>query len=281
MTAMWTRFWRRGAGGGPRAAWRPGTLPQPPAAQAAIPSGVRVYAVGDVHGRADLLDRVLDAIDRHRGASTPARCIEILLGDYIDRGPDSRGVIERLAARDRERQPRRHLVALAGNHEAMLREALERPERMGFWARNGGLETLMSYGVAVPTRIEPAAAGPLAEALRVRMPADHRRFLRGLAESFACGGYFFAHAGVRPGIPLDRQDPADLLWIREDFTASTADFGAVVVHGHTPVARVDMRPNRINLDTGAYITNNLSCLVLEGRSKILLPRADRGPRGSW
>lgn len=268
---MWKRFWQRGSAFGlhPKAGVSVPTSQQGIGCPT-LPPGIRVYAVGDIHGRADLLDRILASIDYHRGTSPPALCIEVFLGDYIDRGPDSRGVIARLSARESEQHPRRQIVALAGNHEAILCEVLERPERLDFWARIGGLETLMSYGIAVPTRIEAAASKSLVDELRVRMPLAHRLFLSRLNDSFACGDYFFVHAGVRPGVPLNRQDRADLLWIRGDFISSKADHGAVVVHGHTPVTKVETHSNRINLDTGAYITNTLSCLVLESQSRAII-----------
>lgn len=251
LTALWRRTW--------------GAASQEERGRA-VPAGIRIYAIGDIHGRSDLLDQVLARIDRHRSEAGPARSIEVFLGDYVDRGPDSRGVIERLVARMQEQE----VVALCGNHEDLMRSVLERPDQLPFWARNGGFETLMSYGVPVPPRIDPQGGEPLVERLREVLPEDHRRFLYSLADSFACGDYLFVHAGIRPGVPLDQQSREDLLWIRDEFVGSREDFGAVVVHGHTPVRQVEFHPNRINLDTGAYITNSLSCLVLEDSDARLL-----------
>ncbi|KAA2234771.1 metallophosphoesterase family protein [Salinarimonas soli] len=245
---------------------RPERVAPPPPAR--VPDGVRVYAVGDIHGRADLLDAVLSRIDRHRAESGPAQCFEVFLGDYIDRGPNSRGTIERLIERSSGRHSR--VVTLCGNHEDMLLEALRNPERLNVWARNGGFETLMSYGVTVPARITPATAEAVVEEARALLPVSHRQFLFGLGDSFRCGDYLFVHAGVRPGVPLDRQSRSDLLWIRDEFIEAEEDFGAIVVHGHTPVREIEFRSNRINIDTGAYITNTLNCLVLEGSDAIAL-----------
>lgn len=233
---------------------------------ATVPDGLRLYVVSDIHGRSDLLDDAFARIDADRARAPAPESVEVFLGDYIDRGPDSKGVLDRLVARRRERR----LVTLAGNHEQVLLNVLKRPDQLDFWARNGGFETLMSYGITVPTRIDVNAAEPLVAALAQALPDPHRDFLQSLEDSFSCGGYFFAHAGVRPGVPLDQQSRQDLLWIRNEFLESHQDFGAVVVHGHTPVQQVEFRPNRINIDTGAYITNMLSCLVLEGHSADLI-----------
>jgi len=262
---MLRRFFRRAA-------------PASPAPRASLPESVRVYAVGDVHGRSDLLDGVLAGIDRHRRDSPPARCIEVYLGDYVDRGPDSPGVLDRMAASLEAQEPDRTVVALWGNHEEMMCSALKDPARLPLWAHNGGFETLMSYGVSVTTRVGPDEAARLMDEFRQALPAAHKRFLLALTDSFACGGYFFAHAGVRPGVPLEAQDREDLLWIREEFTGSSEDFGAVVVHGHTPAVDVEVRPNRINIDTGAYLTNRLTCLVLEGdRVEVIGPDGASAP----
>ncbi|HEX2136437.1 MAG TPA: metallophosphoesterase family protein [Microvirga sp.] len=232
-----------------------------------LPEGVRIYAIGDVHGRLDLLDALLARIDDDLRASPVDRPIEVLVGDYIDRGPDSRGVVARLV----ERRRKRELVCLMGNHESFLLAFLRDPAVLRQWLPNGGLATLESYGVQVrsPTGL-PIQAKLIAEEFRSKLPPEHEDFLSNLPHAFSCGDYLFVHAGIRPNVPLDRQSPDDLLWIREEFLLSTAVFEKIVVHGHTPVARPEIRPNRIAIDTGAYFTGRLTCLVLEGADRRFL-----------
>jgi serine/threonine protein phosphatase 1 len=188
--------------------------------------------------------------------------VQVFLGDYIDRGPNSRQVIDLLMARQR----RRDVLFLKGNHEDCALRFLSDPTVLPAWQSIGGVPTLLSYGV-IPTRgDDPESQQKVSAALREAMPDSHLRFIRGLALSFMCGDFFFVHAGVRPGIPLQRQSQWDLLWIRDDFLLHEEGFGAVVVHGHTPVYKPDIRSNRINIDTGAYATGQLTCLTLEGDS---------------
>jgi serine/threonine protein phosphatase 1 len=224
-----------------------------------VPEGVRIYAIGDIHGRADLLDEVLERIDSDRMINPTSLSIEVYLGDYIDRGPASREVLDRLVARKRTFRG----VFLKGNHETYLTNFATNPPILVDWQRLGGLETLMSYGVAPLLNADPAAQERLAAAFDQALPESHREFLADLKSSFTCGDYFFVHAGVRPGIPLAKQREEDLLWIRQDFLMSEDDFGKIVVHGHTPVLQPQIRPNRINIDTGAYATGRLTCLRLE------------------
>jgi serine/threonine protein phosphatase 1 len=222
-----------------------------------LPEGVRIYAIGDVHGRADLLEQVFRRIDEDRAAAPVLRPIEVMLGDYVDRGPASRAVLDCLIDRRRVRE----MICLRGNHEIFLTEFLDHPVVLDEWRRYGGLETLMSYGLAPTMKADPAN---VAAQLRQALPAEHLAFLYGLAASFACGDFLFVHAGVRPRVPLDRQDDHDLSWIRDDFLLHEEEFEKVVVHGHTPVAEPDVRANRINIDTGAYATGRLTCLAIEG-----------------
>jgi serine/threonine protein phosphatase 1 len=224
-----------------------------------VPEGVRIYAIGDIHGRADLLEQILDRIDADL-ASNPARTgIEVFLGDYIDRGPASREVLDLLVMRDRSLRS----VFLKGNHESFLTDFLSNPSILDHWQYNGGLETLMSYGITPSINANRAKQAQLADALGQALPESHRQFIGKLEPSFTCGDYFFVHAGVRPGIPLRKQREEDLLWIRQDFLLCEEDFGKIVVHGHTPVPRPDVLPNRINIDTAAFATGQLTCLVLE------------------
>jgi serine/threonine protein phosphatase 1 len=224
-----------------------------------LPEGVRIYAVGDVHGRADLLDQVLSRVDAHIAARPIARPIFLFVGDYIDRGPASREVLDLLINCSAGRE----MVFLRGNHDPFILNFLENPALLRDWSKIGGLETLMSYGIQPSLNADAATQKELAKALEGVLPAAHRKFLGGLEVSFPCGGYFFVHAGVRPGIPLAKQNAEDLMWIRDEFLLHEEDFGKVIVHGHTPVREIDIRPNRINIDTGAYVTGRLTCVILE------------------
>jgi serine/threonine protein phosphatase 1 len=226
---------------------------------AAVPYGIRIYAIGDLHGRIDLLTRLLSWIDADLAARPISRPIQVFLGDYIDRGPNSRDVIDCLI----ERSLRQETVLLKGNHEVMLTEFLRDPARLRAWQQFGGMQTLLSYGIPTKLNIDPTEEVRIAQALAGALPPSHQRFLSGLRSWFACGDFLFVHAGVRPGVPLGRQADEDLLWIRNDFLLSEEDFGKIVVHGHTPVERPEILANRINIDTGAYATGHLTCLIIE------------------
>jgi serine/threonine protein phosphatase 1 len=225
----------------------------------AIPDGIRVYAVGDVHGRADLLERVFVRVDEIEKGLPPARSVEVFLGDYVDRGPASRDVIELLVSRRRTRR----VVCLKGNHEALLADFLRNPDVLANWQYVGGLETIASYGLDPFVR-SAAEREQLAARLADAMPPSHRNFIGRLPISFTCGDFFFVHAGVRPGVALEQQREHDLIWIREEFLASEQDLGKIIVHGHTPVPAPEFRSNRINIDTGAFMTGKLTCLRFEG-----------------
>jgi serine/threonine protein phosphatase 1 len=224
------------------------------------PHGVRIYAIGDVHGRADLLAQCFGCIDADIAAFPGPRVIQVLLGDYIDRGPQSRQVLDLLVRRSHHHR----VVCLKGNHETYIADFLREPAILGQWRHFGGLATLVSYGVTPSINADKQEQRELASAFDRALPRSHRGFLTNLKASFACGDYFFVHAGVRPGVPLSGQHEQDLLWIREDFLLHEGDFGKIVIHGHTPVMEPDIRSNRINIDTGAYATGRLTCLVLEG-----------------
>ena len=218
-----------------------------------------VYVIGDIHGRLDLLERMISAIHSDSG-ERGGNSLTVTVGDYIDRGPDSRGVIARLMANP---FPGRYL-ALKGNHEAIMLTFLADPQIGSYWAQLGGRETMLSFGVDVlrswgRPNFEQAAA-----ALRAALTDEEVRFLNSLSCSLSLPQHFICHAGVRPGVPLDRQREEDLLWIREPFLNSEGDFGKCVVHGHTPVFAPEVKANRINVDTGAFIRGRLTCVVLEG-----------------
>jgi serine/threonine protein phosphatase 1 len=231
-----------------------------------LPDGIRIYAIGDIHGRSDLLKEIFTAIDADTARSPTSRPIEVFLGDYIDRGPQSAQTLDLLI----DRSHRRETVFLKGNHEVFLLEALRDPKKLEDWRQFGGLQTLMSYDIQPPLNPDTAEQADLINALIKVMPASHLQFLQDLKPSFLCGDFFFVHAGVRPGIPLNEQQENDLLWIRNEFLNSRENFGKFIVHGHTPVPEPDIRPNRINIDTGAYATGKLTLLSIQGSSMLVL-----------
>jgi serine/threonine protein phosphatase 1 len=241
-------------------------LSRPKKSPPRTPDDLRIYAVGDIHGRADLLAQLFSCIDADATAYPAPRSIEVFVGDYIDRGPQTREVLDMLVARSRVRR----LICLKGNHETYIPDFLRNPVILDQWRLFGGLETLVSYGVMPSINPDQQEQRELAAALSDALPASHWKFLANLKSSFTCGDYFFCHAGVRPGVPLSQQHEQDLLWIREDFLLHEEGFGKIVVHGHTPVAAPDVRPNRINIDTGAYATGKLTCLVLENQDITLI-----------
>lgn len=239
-------------------------------ADARAPEGLRLYAIGDVHGRLDLLREMHTRIATDL-ARRPCRRFRIVhLGDYVDRGPDSAGVVEHLIETVRDGDA----VCLAGNHDRYLSGFLAGSREAGeTWLRYGGVEALASWGIDAQgpgLSLKPLAT--LHAALLAAMPPSHRDFLRGLPLSERHGDYLFVHAGIRPGVPLARQRPEDLTTIREPFLSHRGDHGAVVIHGHTVTAEPVVRPNRIGIDTKAYATGVLSCVVLEGSDRgLLLP----------
>jgi serine/threonine protein phosphatase 1 len=224
-----------------------------------IPKGMRIYAIGDIHGRADLLARLLSRINAHLASHPVSNSVRIFLGDYIDRGPESREVLDLLISEARSCRS----IFLKGNHESYLTEFSSNPLILDHWQHLGGLETLMSYGITPTLNANAGTQAQLAAALRRALPENHRDFLGKLETSFTCGDFFFVHAGVRPGIPLSKQREEDLLWIRYDFLLHEEPFEKIIVHGHTPVTGPEVHPNRINIDTGAYASGRLTCLVLE------------------
>jgi serine/threonine protein phosphatase 1 len=248
------------------ARWVP-TLEHP-----SLPPGQLVYAVGDIHGRADLLALLLEQIeaDAARSARAERRSL-VFVGDYIDRGPDSRRVVELLGALPQGFDA--HF--LKGNHEAILLDFLRDPSCLGQWLANGAAATFESYGVDVAGLVR-AGAEPESwqTAFLDELPEEHRRFFESLELMVALGDYLFVHAGVRPSVPLEAQDPQDLVWIRGEFLRSGENFGKVVVHGHTPTAVPEMRENRIGIDTGAVFTNRLTALRLQDGSRRLLQTED-------
>ncbi len=236
------------------------------------PTGTRLYAVGDIHGRDDLLARLQEMIRRDAEQAPEQRKVVVYLGDYIDRGPDSAQVIDRLIARSLSAVDagieELHLI---GNHEAMMLSFLDDPQEGMLWLMNGGDATIASYGLdlAEPGG-RPLPLHALSHALHAAMPASHHRFLAGLSHWHLEGGYLMVHAGIRPGVPVQQQSPRDLLWIRREFLDSDLDHGVLVVHGHTISEHPQVRANRIGIDTGARFTGCLTCLVAHGETAEFL-----------
>jgi serine/threonine protein phosphatase 1 len=253
---------RRLFGGGAKV--RPGT----------VPAGQAVYAVGDIHGRLDLLEDLLSRIaeDARRHSADQARQL-VFLGDYVDRGSESRGVVERLLD---DPMPGFSKVYLMGNHEEAMLAFLDGLSDGLDWLSFGGLETLLSYGV--PLRSLPRNEGSsraLRQALAEAVPPSHLDFFKSCTLHHSAGDYLFVHAGVRPGIALERQDPADLMWIRDDFLRSKVPLrGRIVVHGHSICDLPQNREHRINIDTGAFVSGRLTSLVLRDGERRFLSTSD-------
>lgn len=229
--------------------------------------GERIYAIGDIHGEYELLRKLLDRIASHWEASdqTASEVRLLFLGDIIDRGPASKQCLRFIT----QLSSLRGVTCLRGNHEdLLLRSIAGDSEAQRIWLQHGGDATLASFGIGLPRADEDAI--DFGERVKAAIPRKHLAMLEAAPTHTTSGGYFFAHAGVRPGVPLSRQDDFDLFFIREDFTSSTAWHGAVVVHGHSVVDEVDMRDNRIAIDTGAYRSGNLSCICLDGTSRQIL-----------
>lgn len=229
---------------------------------------MRVFAFGDVHGRADLLGELQRMIDDDVATRPTERSLVVGLGDYVDRGPDSYGVLELLRSLGRHHET----IFLAGNHEAFLLDFVSDPGRTGrAWLRNGGWETLRSYQVdCSPNARSDDVFVSIRDAFLDRLPEDHLALLEAMTMAVTIGDHFFVHAGARPGVPLTELPEKDALWIREGFADRDAPFEKVVVHGHSPVTNVFVGMHRINLDTGAYATGKLSCIVLEGNNRRFL-----------
>jgi len=233
----------------------------------AVPSGQRWYAIGDIHGCYDLLDRLIREIDRDDEQRGTADTRLIFLGDYIDRGPDSRAVIELMMKLDLGDE---RVVFLMGNHEEVLRATADGNRRAAaLFHKMGGRETLLSYGVSAQD-YDYADASGIIDLVRSHVPQAHLDWLGKLRDLYSTGDYVFVHAGLRPGVSLDEQDPADLRWIRREFLDHPASHGAMVVHGHSVNRSIDERTNRIGIDTGAYATGCLTAVGLEGQQRWYL-----------
>jgi len=249
------------------------TAPNEPAA----PAGTVAWAVGDIHGRLDLLRPLVDAIMADASAVPAERKVVIFLGDYVDRGADSRGVIRLLASLPDDRGIEWRF--LKGNHEEAMLDFLKDPSAGARWCEYGGDAALRSYDLRPPELKHRAEAWARVSAdLAHKLTAKERGFLENLELDVEVGDYFFAHAGARPGVPLDRQSERDLIWIRNSFLESDVEFEKVVVHGHTPTREVHVDRRRIGVDTRAYESDVLSAVRLAGREQLLM-QAILGPDG--
>lgn len=234
------------------------------------PPGTRLYAVGDVHGRPDLVDKILARIAKDAKKSRAELTKVVFLGDYVDRGPDSRGVVQRLMKPPPEGIDR--LICLKGNHEDMLLRFLDHPLHGGFeWILlNGGAATLASWGVDLPAILDSKQIKGLHCDFLDCLAPEERLFLAHLPLRHVEGGVVFVHAGIRPGIALTHQVPEDLLWIRDAFLDHAGPHGKLVVHGHTVTFEPELLPHRVGIDTGAWRTGTLTALGLEGDKRWIL-----------
>ncbi len=248
--------------------------PRPQPRLPAVPAGSRYYVIGDIHGRHDLYQAMIAEIERDDGQSGPADSHVIVLGDLVDRGPDSAGVV----ASTRKWQAQRSVRVLAGNHEEMFLGAFEKPEVLRHFLKHGGRETVLSYGLS-KKQFNDMTLEELFDILPKLVPPAEREYIQGFEEMIIAGDYLFVHAGIDPSVPLGEQKRSDLLWIRDRFLSHEGPLDKVVVHGHTIFNRVMDCGNRIGIDTGAFRSGVLTALVLEAdqRRVIQAIQADNGP----
>ncbi|MBB4859876.1 serine/threonine protein phosphatase 1 [Novosphingobium chloroacetimidivorans] len=249
-----------------------GRSAQPPrlTAPAATAPGTRVYAVGDIHGRLDLFEEMIRSIEADDASRKPARTSVVLLGDLIDRGPDSAGVVARARAWAKERA----IKLIMGNHEEMFLDSFSKQGILRSFMRFGGRVTLLSYGV--PPRVLAEADGEeLQRIMADAVPQEDRDFIAGFEKMVRFGDYIFVHAGVRPDMPLERQTGQDCRWIREPFLSHDGDFGGMIVHGHTVTEQPELMHNRIGIDTGAFMSGKLTAIGLEGTERWLIQACEQ------
>lgn len=244
-----------------------GLKQEEPPREARVLEGQRVYAIGDIHGRLDLLDELLAKIDADDAARPPSDTTIIFLGDLVDRGPDSRGVVERVMQLKAERP---NVRVIAGNHEEIIIRAWAGDKRSaGLLNKVGGRETLMSYGTS-ELQYDMADLAELTQIAGAHIPQEHIDFFAAAEDFVEIGDYLFVHAGVRPGYAIEEQETSDLRWIRREFTEHRGDFGHVVIHGHSITEKIDEQTNRIGIDTGAFATGTLTAIGLEGADRWFL-----------
>lgn len=241
------------------------------AAAAQVPDGVRVYAIGDVHGRLDLLRALLALVQADNAARGEAETHVVMLGDLIDRGPESAEIIDYFLAGPPSFAGYHYIM---GNHEEMLLKQIYDPseQSLAHFLRFGGRETFESYGV--PQRVLDMPERYSFAGLTDAIPASHRTFLAAMEDMIRFGDYLFVHAGIRPDVPIEEQQTSDLRWIRQQFLTSDVDHGVVVVHGHTITEEPELRPNRIGIDTGAFQSGRLTALGLENAERWLIATGD-------
>lgn len=232
--------------------------------KASVPEGQRLYAIGDIHGRDDLLEMLLDKIMEDDATRDVADQQLIFLGDLIDRGPASAAVVERAMAVATALPNTRLLM---GNHEEVFLKAIGGDEKaMRFFCRIGGRETILSYGMSEQDYNRFDYAELVEETARI-VPEAHRRFIESFENMVLVGDYAFVHAGIKPEVSLDEQQPGDLRWIRDSFLDHTAPHARIIVHGHSITPAIEERVNRIGLDTGAYTSGRLSAMGFEASKR--------------
>jgi serine/threonine protein phosphatase 1 len=242
-----------------------GSRPRPVSRAPAVPEGTRYYAIGDIHGRLDLYEAAIGAIEDEIGGAPGIEAHIVLLGDLVDRGPDSAGVIERT----RQWQKTRNVRVLAGNHEQMFLDSFEKPEILRHFFKHGGRETILSYGLST-RQFGAMTLEELFEAVPQIVPQQDLDYIRSFEECIVAGDYLFVHAGIDPALPIDQQSRKDMLWIRDRFLNYEGPLEKVVVHGHTIFDKVMDCGNRIGIDTGAFRSGVLTVLVLEADQRRIL-----------
>lgn len=245
----------------------------PGATSVSGPKRRRAYVIGDVHGRLDLLNRLLEGIEAEIARDPRLKTSIVFVGDLVDRGPESAGVVERLRTYS-PASASTHFIM--GNHEeVMLRVLAGETDLLSSWLRFGGVQTLQSYGVD-PDELAGMQPGEIVSRLKRAVPESHLDFIGGFSDSISFGDYLFVHAGIRPGVALAEQSQADLRWIRSPFLEDSTNHGFVVVHGHTITSEVEVTSNRIGIDTGAFYSGILTALAIDGRNRWLLQTTDDG-----
>lgn len=242
---------------------------KPVAPLPAVPAGTRYYALGDIHGRLDLFEALIDAIEADDRSASPADTTFVLLGDLVDRGPDSAGVVRRARAWTESHGA----VLLAGNHEEMFLQAFDDVSIMRHFLRHGGRETVLSYGLP-RAQFDDATFEEMQPLIAAYVPDGDIEYLRNARDYLIAGDYVFVHAGIFPEVPIERQKAHHLRWIRDSFLDHAEPHSHFVVHGHTITDGVDHRSNRVGIDTGAYLSGRLTALVLEGTHRRTIQAVD-------
>ncbi len=235
-----------------------------------VPQGTRYYVVGDIHGRLDLFEALIDAIEKDDAAQPAADTHIVLLGDLVDRGEDSAGVI----ARTRKWQKKRNVRVLAGNHEEMFLQAFEKPDILRHFLKHGGRETILSYGLS-KKKFNSMSIEELFDHIPELISKKEREYIASFEDMIIAGDYLFVHAGIDPAKPIEDQKRGDLLWIRDRFLSHKGPLEKVVVHGHTIFDDVEERGHRIGIDTGAFRSGVLTALVLEGAGRRVIQTSEK------